>query len=30
MGINAKIRKRVLHFTKEKKEIFVAEADRGT
>lgn len=29
MGINAKIRKRVLHFTKEKKEIFVAEADRG-
>ena len=29
MGINAKIRKRVLHFSKEKKEIFVAEADRG-
>lgn len=29
MGVNVKIRKKVLNFTKEKKEIYVAEADRG-
>lgn len=29
MGVNVKIRKKVLNFTEEKKEIYVAEADRG-
>ena len=29
MGMNVKISKKVLHFTKEKKEIYVAQADRG-
>ena len=29
MGMNVKVRKKVLHFTKEKKEIYVAQADRG-
>lgn len=29
MGINVKVAKKVLHFTKEKKEIYVAKADRG-
>lgn len=29
MGVNLKIQKKVLHFTKEKKEIYVAKADRG-
>lgn len=29
MGVNVKVRKKVLNFTKEKKEIYVAEADRG-
>jgi predicted histone-like DNA-binding protein len=29
MGVNVKVAKKVLHFTKEKKEIYVAKADRG-
>ena len=29
MGVNVKIRKRTLNFTEEKKQIYVAEADRG-
>ena len=29
MGVTVKVRKKVLHFTKEKKEIYVAQADRG-
>ena len=29
MGVNIKVAKKVLHFTKEKKEIYVAKADRG-
>lgn len=29
MGINVKIRKKTLNFTKEKKQIYVAQADRG-
>ena len=29
MGVNVKIRKRTLNFTDEKKQIYVAEADRG-
>ena len=29
MGMNVKIRKKTLNFTKEKKQIYVAQADRG-
>ena len=29
MGVTVKVAKKVLHFTKEKKEIYVARADRG-
>lgn len=29
MGVNVKVRKRVLNFTKEKRELYIAEADRG-
>ena len=29
MGMNVKIRKKILNFTKEKKQIYVAQADRG-
>ena len=29
MGVNIKVAKKVLHFTKEKTEIYVAKADRG-
>lgn len=30
MGLNLKVQKRVLNFTKEKKEVYVATPDRGT
>lgn len=29
MSVNARVRKRVLHFTEEKKQIYVAETNRG-